>query len=165
MDNEEIVNLSKNLNQTIKGMTLAELRALLGKDGKPGYTLVKGLDYFDGEPGVPQIFRAGEAIGGHRVLMYSQGKVYYFEPGDEENFGKVLGLSAHAANENADVEVLRSGKLINPGWNLTPDKVYYASSNGNISFDPPSSGIVIAAGLSLDSDTLEINFSYEIITV
>lgn len=108
---------------------------------------------------VQATFTAGEALGGHRVVMIDSDTAIYFDPSDEENAGRVLGLTSSAASLGESVNVVSMGKLNNPGWSLTPGTVYYASSTGNITSTPPSTGISIRVGVAVDSDTLDVHIS------
>ena len=112
---------------------------------------------------IKAVFIAGENLGGQRVVKISQGKVYYFDQSDILNAGHLLGITNQAASINENIDVILSGVINNPGWNLTQDGIYFADINGLITLTPSSSGISQRVGTALDSDNLKIEFSEQLI--
>jgi hypothetical protein len=111
------------------------------------------------------VYTAGETIGMGRVLMADGGKVFYFEPGDESNSDKVVGISNGDALINSTVTVTAAGVLQMGGWGLTPDAVYYAGPVGAIITSPPISGVYLRIGSAIDSTKLKIELSDPIILI
>jgi hypothetical protein len=98
-----------------------------------------------------------------RVLMCDAGKAVHFDPTDTSNIRKHLGFANNDASVNTTVMVYHDGVIVFSGWGLTPDAVYYATTDGNITTTPPSTGIKMAVGVAIDSNSLKIEFSEPVI--
>ena len=108
-------------------------------------------------------FVAGANLGGNRLVYILAGVVYHFDYTDISLWGKLLGFTKASATIGSTVTVVKAGKMVNPGWGLTPDTVYYADSNGLITATPPTSNLDIPVGLAIDANTLEINIFEQVI--
>lgn len=111
------------------------------------------------------IYIAGAAITAQRVVMLSGGKVVHFDPADQANIGKVVGLSKNAAVLDAPVTVVQEGIIVSSGFGLTTDEVYYAGPNGTISITEPTSGIFQRVGAAISSGSLKVEFSEPILLI
>lgn len=120
---------------------------------------------YDDEIGSAANYIAGAAIGGHRVIMIETSKAVHFDPSEENNTGKTLGVSKNAAVTDDPVTVVHQGIIKSSGWGLTPDAIYYAGSNGTITVTIPTSGILQRIGIAVDSDTLMVKFSEPIVLI
>ena len=109
------------------------------------------------------VYIAGATIAMEKVLVLSSGKVIHFDPSDENNVGKVVGISTNSALINENVKVISEGIMNSAGWGLSPDSVYYAGSTGTVTTTLPTSGIVIRVGVAVDTNTMKVNFSEPII--
>jgi hypothetical protein len=110
-------------------------------------------------------FIAGQILGGQRVVMLSGGKAVYFNPNNENNIGRVLGITKHAAILNASVNVIMDGIIINAGWGLTTDAIYYADNNGMITTAIPAPPFIFQRiGIAVNPNTLKLEFSEPIST-
>jgi hypothetical protein len=110
------------------------------------------------------VFTAGEILSGQRVVMLQGDKVVYYDPTDEENYDKIVGITDQAAVLDEPVRVIMSGIIYNPGWGLNQNKLYFSDLNGTIT-ETPSAEILNSIGLALDSDSLKIKIGQPIITV
>ena len=104
-------------------------------------------------------FIAGETLGGQRVVMLKNGKAFYFDQIDENNIGYSLGMTNQAANQDDLIDIATSGVVIDNGWGLIPDTIYYLGTNGLITNLIPSSGVFQRVGVAVDSNTLKLEFS------
>lgn len=110
-------------------------------------------------------FRAGETISGQSLVMLNNGVLFKFNQSDENNFSKTIGITQTSANIGDLVNVIYQGKLNNPGWNLTPNGIYYAGDNGSITTTVPLTGIILRVGIAIDSDNLNVSLSHEYIVI
>lgn len=105
-------------------------------------------------------YTAGENIGGQKVVMINAGKAFLFDPTDDNNIGKQIGISNQAAILNDPIDVIEVGQVISAGWGLTTDAIYYAGINGTITTTEPTGVFVFQRiGVAIDSNTLKLEFS------
>lgn len=104
------------------------------------------------------VVTAGEAIGGHRVVMMKGSVAVYYDV-SENNTGKALGMSSGAASAGGPTSIVTSGKVNNPGWGLVAGEVYFAAPSGMISLTPRTLGISQRVGVALDSNNLQVQLS------
>lgn len=117
-------------------------------------TAAKAIEY---------IYIAGANVSIERVLMLSAGKVVHFDPSDENNAGKVVGISKNSALVNENVTVVAEGVMTSPGWGRIANSIYYAAANGTTTTTIPGSGILQSVGVAIDVSTMKISFSEPII--
>jgi hypothetical protein len=96
---------------------------------------------------------AGETITSHKLVMLSSGKAMLYD-GAEANAGNVIGFSITSAALDEAITVQMEGILRKTSWGLSPEKIYYATTAGNITDTP--SGVLLKVGLAADADTLKI---------
>ena len=108
-------------------------------------------------------YTAGENLGGHRVVMIEGGLAVYYDPSDENNTGKKLGFSKHAAVTGDTVTVIHIGNLELIGWGLNTDAVYYAATNGLITPVIPTTGIFQRVGVAVSANKILVDFSEPIV--
>ena len=103
---------------------------------------------------------AGENIGGQKVVMINTGKAFLFDPTNDNNIGKQIGISNQASITNDPIDVISSGLIVSSGWGLVPDAIYYAGINGTITTTEPTGVFVFQRiGVAIDSNTLKLEFS------
>lgn len=113
---------------------------------------------------IKQNYKAGTTIGGHRfVVTGADGRVYIADGTDPSKAGKIIGMTTHAAIENAQIETIKAGKIYNAGWGLTPNRNYFINSIGQLTLAKPLVGFIQVAGVSIDAENFEINLSQPII--
>jgi hypothetical protein len=111
-------------------------------------------------------FIAGEILGGQRVVAILSGLVYYFDPSNDSFIGRQLGMTDHAADATALVRVVMGGVMVNSGWGITQNAIYYAGALGTItSTIPTPPGVFQRIGIAVDSDTMKLEFSEPISTI
>jgi hypothetical protein len=109
------------------------------------------------------VYVAGTNISMEKVLMIQAGKVVHFDPSDENNAGKAVGISTDSALALQNVTVIGEGIMESPGWGLTPDTVYYAGASGVITSAIPVTGIALSVGIAVNANTMRVQFSEPII--
>ena len=107
---------------------------------------------------------AGSILSGQRLVMLDNSKVIYFDPTNENNAGKLVGITNQAALENELIEVVSFGVITNMSV-LVPNSIYYARDNGNISTTPEPNGIFQRIGIAIDNNNLKIEFSEPLIII
>ena len=105
-------------------------------------------------------FTAGETLGGQRLVMLINNKAHYFDPTDDNNIGKELGITNQSAIINSLVDVVIGGVITDIGWGLTPNFIYYAGVNGTITTVLPTAPFIFQRiGVAIDSNSLKLEFS------
>jgi len=107
-------------------------------------------------------YTAGEILGGQRVVMLQGGKVVYNDPSDENNAGKLIGITNQASLADQKVYVVSLGIITNMA-NLIQDEIYYADLNGTITNTPVMNGILQRIGIAIDANNLKLEFSEPLI--
>lgn len=108
-------------------------------------------------PNSPLTFTSEVNISGHTLVMLSSGGVVPFDPTNDSNAGLIVGMSINGSLAGNSINVAVSGQIVNNnGWGLTPASIYYAAPYGGITLTPPSMGITIKIGGSIDSNNLLI---------
>ena len=111
-------------------------------------------------------YTAGQTLGGQRVVMVSGGKAFYFNPLNDLNIGKVLGITNQSATLNSQIDVVTGGSVVDIGWGLITDSIYYAGFNGTITTMLPISPFVFQRiGVATDANTLKLEFSEPVSTI
>lgn len=112
---------------------------------------------------IEKLYTAGENISSGNVVMLSGGLIYKYDPTDENNYGKAIGIAKTAAITSGTVNVVLSGIVEVVGWGLTQDENYFAGLLGSITTTPPSTGLLNLVGIAKDSNTLIIDIDEPII--
>lgn len=85
---------------------------------------------------------AGEALGGHRVVIASNGEAFYADSTDTDDVGLVRGITVGAVSSGATATIQVYGPMIEPTWNWTPDLPIYFTSTGVLTQTIPTSGFL-----------------------
>lgn len=102
------------------------------------------------------IHTAGEVINGHRLIYLKDGLAYKASNDNPECFNRLVGMSINAASLG-DAVTVRTGKIVNQGWGLSANAIYYLGLDGNITLTSPSTGIWQIVGYASDTETLIVN--------
>ena len=158
---------------TLKGSDVARLKVALahtqsfrvdgldisGTPGTPGAPGGPGPPGPVGPAGLATIpFVAGEAIGSPRAVMLVSGLLFLFDPSVEAYAQRVIGVSQNSAIAGDVVQVVQTGSLSSAG-SFIADSVYYAGAAGVLTLTPPSVGISVKIGVSVDTDTIIVDAS------
>lgn len=131
-----------------------------GKEADNALATLKNLNQvIDAVNASGGIYKAGMILSGHKVVMVSLGEAVYYDPTNDSNIGKHLGITLHAAVAGDDVSVADEGVVNNPGWGLIQDAIYYIAPIGGITSIVPTSGVLQRVGVAIDPDNLKIDFS------
>ncbi len=105
-------------------------------------------------------FVAGEILGGQRIVMIVGGEAFYYDPTDENNAGRDVGITKGAAIAGAMVEVVSKGIMTGFSGALVQDSIYYVGLLGTLTDTVPTGpGIDMRVGVAVDANTLNVNFS------
>ncbi|MCO5252538.1 MAG: hypothetical protein M9949_14115 [Candidatus Kapabacteria bacterium] len=102
------------------------------------------------------IHTTGEVINGHRLVYLKDGLAYKASNDNPECFNRLVGMSVNSASLG-DAVTVRTGKIVNPGWGLSANAIYYLGLDGNITLTSPSTGIWQIVGYASDTETLIVN--------
>lgn len=127
-----------------------------------GYNFYIGSTSSGSSGGLVDTYIAGAVLGGDRVVMLNGGLLYYYDPTVLANYGKIVGISKNAALVGETVKVTELGLHNNPGWGLTPDSIYYATTAGNITITPPTTGITQVVGYSKDANSMVVTIKQQV---
>ena len=104
----------------------------------------KGLKGDQGVPGIPVgvSFIAGEALGGHRVVIVdgSSGLLFYADSSNINHANKIVGMTDGAVIQGDPANVVIYGEVAEPTWNWTLDIPIWIGSNGLLTQSSPSVG-------------------------
>ncbi len=106
-------------------------------------TLEQGVPGPRGEPGisdgVTMNLTAGQALSGHRIVRFNAlGKVVTADCGDAAQVASAIGMTLHAAEDNATVAVIRTGEVIEPGWAWNPGQPIFLAHDGLLTHATPT---------------------------
>jgi hypothetical protein len=99
----------------------------------------------------PGLFVAGEVLSGHKLVMQAaDGKVYLASHTEPTHASLLVGITTHAADEDAPVYVHRQGLYHEPSWSWTAGSQLYLGEAGALTHTPPASGgFILAVGRAL----------------
>lgn len=104
------------------------------------------------------VYEAGEVINGHRLIYLKDGLAYKASYDNPECFNRIVGMSVNAANLGEMVTV-RNGKIVNPGWGLTANALYFLGLDGQLTTVPPTTGILQEVGYSVETNEFYVNIN------
>jgi hypothetical protein len=99
---------------------------------------------------------AGAAIGGHRAVISSAGKIYYADQANLDHVNRILGITLNAAENNAKIKIQNYGELVETSFNFTPDMPVFVGTNGVLTQIIPSSGFIQQIAIALSSTKIFI---------
>lgn len=97
---------------------------------------------------------AGQALGGHRMVVLQAGAAVYADADTVAHAGLVLGMTTGAAAPGEAATVRTGGELTEPSWAWTADQPLYLRNAGQIGHTPPASGFVLPVGFALSPTTI-----------
>lgn len=113
---------------------------------------------------IEKTYIAGEDIHSGDLVILSGNQLFNYNHLDESNYDFALGIAKQAGLLGSSITVVLFGECYIPGWGLTTDMLYYASSpSGKISSVAPHSGLLTPVGRSLSSDILLVDIDESII--
>ena len=107
---------------------------------------------------------AGEALGGHRVVISSAGALYYASSTNLAHKNRVIGLTLGAVTIGAVASYLKEGLITEPSWTWNTSLPVYLADNGLLTQTPVNTtGFVMIVGMPASSTSLYISFQSPII--
>ena len=83
--------------------------------------------------------QAAFALSGHRlVTLNGSGLVDYASADNLAHAGRVIGVTVGAVAQGEVPQILKSGELTEPSWNLNVSMPIYLGTNGNLTQVPPA---------------------------
>lgn len=119
-----------------------------------------GIKGDKGDPGGSFVTRvASEAIGGHRVVVQNPdgATVSYADSSISDHAGIVAGITKHAADSGAVVEVQVTDIMVETSWSWTPFMPIYLGNNGTLTQNEAHAGVfILIVGIALTSTSMMI---------
>lgn len=90
----------------------------------------------EGQPGASSGFSgllnvvAGEALGGHRLVVIKGAGAFYASNQEIDHAGALVGITTGAATAGSNVAIQYTGEIQEPGWNWDLVKPIFAGVNG-----------------------------------
>ena len=127
----------------------------------PVYIGQRGVDGADGAPGVAGgvvvLCTAGEALGGHRVVVLNaSAEAVYASNAVPEHLHKVLGLTTGAVIFGAEATVQTGGEMTEPSWSWTLDAPIFLGASGLLTQTPPVSGFLLVVAFPVTATKIFI---------
>lgn len=119
-----------------------------------------------GPPGAPggQTIQmlAGQNLSAGRAVISIGNLAYYFQPSDLTMARGIVGITKTAALTGDVVEIQVGGEFTDPGLALTPDAAVFVGTNGVLMPVPPTSGLVLQAGVAITTTKMILRPSFTI---
>ncbi len=97
---------------------------------------------------------AGEVLGGEKIVFLAADGMVYLASASTTEAGTVLGVTTHAAELGAPVEVCQEGEL--PTSGLFTGKRYFLGEAGAWAMVPPQTGLLQEIGKALSETKLMV---------
>jgi hypothetical protein len=110
-------------------------------------------------------YPAGEALGGHRIVILKDGKFFYADKDNATHLDLVVGMTTGAAELDSNVIVLCRGEISEPSWDWEINKPLYLSNNGLLTVTPITSGFSLICGMVITPTKINLCFSQAIIKI
>jgi hypothetical protein len=154
--NEIIAPIAVTSQEIIAPVTLDSLQVTA-----PVYIGQRGEQGEDGAPGVAGgvvvTCVAGEALGGHRVVVLNaDAEAVYASNVVPEHLHKVLGLTTGAVLLGAEATVQTGGEMTEPTWAWTLDAPIFLGANGLLTQTTPASGFMLVVAFPVTATKIFI---------
>lgn len=101
---------------------------------------------------------AGEVLGGHRVVtLTGTPQAVYADASNAQHFGRLVGITTHAALAGESVAVQVVGKMTEPLWSWDLSRPVFLGATGQLTQTPPVTGFVLVVGMPITAQSLFIN--------
>lgn len=141
-------------NITVRPVTQAITATISSAKGDKGE---KGDKGDTGDPGTSYIYEAGEAIGGHRVVIIDNNIAYYADNTNLTHINKPMGISSNAADPGGEVTVVFFGEQEEDFWNWDVDKAIWLSTSGLLTQTPPTVGFSCIIGFPITNKKILVS--------
>ena len=151
--NEVIAPIAVTTQEIVAPVTLDAMQV-----SAPVYVGQRGSDGVDGLPGgVVVKCTAGEALGGHRVVVLNEAaEAVYASNAVPEHLHKVLGLTTGAVIIGAAATVQTGGEMTEPTWAWTLDAPIFLGVDGLLTQTPPASGFLLVVAFPVTATKIFI---------
>lgn len=151
--NEIIAPIAVTTQEIVAPVTLDALLVTA-----PVYIGQRGVDGAPGVAGgVVVQCTAGEALGGHRVVVLNAAAAaVYASNAVPEHLHKVLGLTTGAVILGAEVPVQTGGEMVEPTWAWTLDAPIFLGANGLLTQTPPVAGFILVVAFPVTATKIFI---------
>jgi hypothetical protein len=154
--NEIIAPITVTSQEIVAPVTLDALQVTA-----PVYIGQRGVPGEDGAPGVAGGVviqcAAGEALGGHRVVVLNaDAEAVYASNAVPEHLHKVLGLTTGAVLLGATATVQTGGEMTEPSWSWTLDAPIFLGTSGLLTQTPPVSGFLLVVAFPVTATKIFI---------
>ena len=154
--NEIIAPIAVTTQEIVAPVTIDALQVTA-----PVYIGQRGVAGADGAPGVAGGVviqcTAGEALGGHRVVVLNaSAEAVYASNAVPEHLHKVLGLTTGAVILGAEATVQTGGEMTEPTWAWTLDAPIFLGVDGLLTQTPPASGFLLVVAFPVTATKIFI---------
>lgn len=127
-----------------------------GPPGRPGEPGQAGVSYVT--------FLASGAIGGHRAVraMFAR-HAQYAHHNDVAGASSILGITLHAAEAEAPINVAASGEIFEPSWAWVVDAPIFVGVAGVLTQTPPPTGFLLVVGVATSPTSMLVSIKQPII--
>ena len=154
--NEIIAPIAVTSQEIVAPVTLDALQVTA-----PVYIGQRGIPGEDGAPGVAGgvvvTCTAGEALGGHRVVVLNAAaEAVYASNVVPEHLHKVLGMTTGAVILGAEVTVQTGGEMTEPTWAWVLDAPIFLGENGLLTQTEPTTGFSLVVAFPVTATKIFI---------
>jgi hypothetical protein len=127
-----------------------------------GITPWNSLYYYSSEEYPSAI--AGEALGGHRAIVQSNGLLYYAAASNILHLNRVVGVTTSATSSGASTEYVSEGKITESSWSWNTSTPIYLAENGMLTQSPTNlSGFTLIIGTPISATSMYVSLKTPII--
>lgn len=127
-----------------------------GPPGPPGAPGQAGVSYVT--------FLASGPLGGHRAVRAAFARhAQYADNNDVTGAAAVLGITLHAAEAEAAINVAASGEIVEPSWAWVVDAPIFVGAAGVMTQVPPASGFQLIVGVATSRTSMLVSIKQPII--
>lgn len=156
-----VIKATVNENSiTVRPVTQAITATISSAKGDKGE---KGDKGDTGDPGTSYIYEAGEAIGGHRVVIIDNNIAYYADNTNLSHINKPIGISNNASSLGGEVTVVFFGEMEESSWNWNVNLPIWISTSGLLTQTPPETGFSCIIAFPVTATKIFVNKQENII--
>jgi hypothetical protein len=127
-----------------------------------GVTPWNSLAYYSSEDYPSAI--AGEALGGHRAVIQSNGLLYYASTSNILHLNRVVGITVGASSSGASTEYVSEGAITESSWSWNTTTPIYLAENGMLTQSPINvSGFTQIIGMPISATSMYVSLKTPII--
>lgn len=150
-----ITTQTKDVNITVASNDLiVNIPATQGPPGPPG-----------ADGAAPELVAmAGENMSSGRAVIYSSGQFLYFQPSNPAHAGRVIGITKTSALAGGSVAAQTGGIISDAAFTFSQDSAIFVSDDGELTENPPPSGLIQKIGVSISGTRILININLTLIS-